>query len=90
MVGFANCTIPTLPLNLALLKGASISGVFWGEFARREPQANAACLMQLAAWYMEGKIKPVIEHTLPMSALKQAFDLMGSRQVRGKVVLTNG
>ncbi|MFZ2297944.1 MAG: zinc-binding dehydrogenase, partial [Aquabacterium sp.] len=75
--------------NLALLKGASISGVFWGEFARREPQANAACLMQLAAWYMEGKIKPVIEHKLPMSQLKEAFALMGTRQVRGKVVLVN-
>lgn len=90
VVGFANGAIPNLPLNLALLKGASVMGVFWGEFAKREPQNNAACLMQLAAWYMEGRIKPVIEHTLPMSALKQAFDLMGSRQVRGKVVLTNG
>ena len=46
--------------------------------------------MQLAAWYMEGKIKPVVEHTLPMSQLKEAFALMGSRQVRGKVVLSNG
>mgnify|MGYP005613288843 CR=1 FL=1 len=60
-----------------------------GEFARREPQNNAACLMQLAAWYMEGKIKPVIEHKLPMSQLKEAFALMGTRQVRGKVVLVN-
>ncbi|MFN3887900.1 MAG: NADPH:quinone oxidoreductase family protein [Aquabacterium sp.] len=89
VVGFANGQIPNLPLNLALLKGASIVGVFWGEFARREPQANAACLMQLAAWYMEGKIKPVIEHKLPMGQLKEAFALMGTRQVRGKVVLVN-
>ncbi|MBP7132170.1 MAG: NADPH:quinone oxidoreductase family protein [Aquabacterium sp.] len=89
VVGFANGGIPALPLNLALLKGASILGVFWGEFARREPQNNAACLMQLAAWYMEGKIKPVIEHKLPMSQLKEAFALMGTRQVRGKVVLVN-
>jgi len=90
VIGFANGPIPALPLNLALLKGAAILGVFWGEFARREPQKNAACLMQLAAWYMEGKIKPVIEHKLPMSQLKEAFALMGSRQVRGKVVLVNG
>ena len=89
VVGFANGAIPSLPLNLTLLKGASVMGVFWGEFARREPQNNAACLMQLAAWYMEGKIKPVVEHTLPMSQLKEAFALMGSRQVRGKVVLVN-
>ncbi len=89
VVGFANGAIPSLPLNLTLLKGASVIGVFWGEFARREPQNNAACLMQLAAWYMEGKIKPVIEHKLPMSQLKEAFALMGTRQVRGKVVLVN-
>lgn len=89
VVGFANGAIPSIPLNLTLLKGASIMGVFWGEFARREPQNNAASLMQLAAWYAEGKIKPVIEHTLPMSQLKEAFALMGSRQVRGKVVLVN-
>ncbi|MEJ5895990.1 NADPH:quinone oxidoreductase family protein [Aquabacterium sp. G14] len=89
VVGFANGAIPSLPLNLTLLKGASVMGVFWGEFARREPQNNAACLMQLAAWYMEGKIKPVIEHKLPMSQLKEAFALMGTRQVRGKVVLVN-
>ena len=89
IIGFANGPIPALPLNLPLLKGASIMGVFWGEFAKREPQNNAACLMQLAAWYMEGKIKPVIEHKLPMAQLKEAFALMGSRQVRGKVVLVN-
>ena len=89
VVGFANGPIPNLPLNLALLKGSSIVGVFWGEFAKREPQKNAACLMQLAAWYMEGKIKPVIEHKLPMSQLQEAFTLMGSRQVRGKLVLVN-
>jgi NADPH2:quinone reductase len=90
VVGFANGQIPSLPLNLTLLKGASVMGVFWGEFAKREPQNNAASLMQLAAWYMEGKIKPLIEHKLPMSQLKEAFTLMRSRQVRGKLVLVNG
>lgn len=89
VVGFASGPIPSLPLNLALLKGASVMGVFWGEFAQREPQNNAASLMQLAAWYMEGKIKPVIEHRLDMQSLPHAFELMGLRQVRGKVVLVN-
>lgn len=89
VIGFAQGDIPALPLNLALLKGASIVGVFWGEFARREPMNNAAALMQLAQWYAEGKIKPVIETQLPMDQLRQAFDLMGSRQVKGKLVLTN-
>lgn len=89
VVGFAGGSIPSLPLNLTLLKGASIIGVFWGEFARREPMKNAQALMQLAMWYGEGKIKPVIETQLAMSELQKGFKLMASRGVRGKVVLTN-
>ena len=89
VIGFAQGRIPSLPLNLALLKGASVVGVFWGEFARREPQHNARALAELAAWYAQGRIKPVIDRSLPMSELPQAFARMGSRQVRGKVVLTN-
>jgi len=89
VIGFAQGGIPSLPLNLALLKGASIVGVFWGEFARREPKAHAAALADLAAWYAQGKIKPVIDARLPMKSLKEAFTRMGSRQVRGKLVLVN-
>lgn len=89
VVGFAQGGIPALPLNLALLKGASVVGVFWGEFARREPKANAQALIQLAQWYAQGKVKPVIDQRLPMTALLQAYERMGSRQVRGKLVLTN-
>ncbi|MFL6665894.1 MAG: NADPH:quinone oxidoreductase family protein [Burkholderia ambifaria] len=89
VIGFAQGAIPALPLNLALLKGASVVGVFWGEFARREPQNNARALAELARWYAEGKIKPVIDQKLPMPELKQAFARMGSRQVRGKLVMVN-
>lgn len=89
VIGFAQGSIPSLPLNLALLKGASVVGVFWGEFARREPQDNARALGELAAWYAQGRIKPVIDRSLPMSGLPEAFARMGSRQVRGKLVLTN-
>lgn len=89
VVGFAQGGIPSLPLNLALLKGASIVGVFWGEFARREPQANARALAELARWYAQGKVKPVIDRRLPMADLPQAFQRMGTRQVRGKLVLVN-
>jgi NADPH2:quinone reductase len=89
VVGFAGGAIPALPLNLALLKGASIVGVFWGEFARREPMANGLALAELAQWYAQGKIKPVIDQRLPMTELPKAFARMGSRQVRGKLVLTN-
>jgi len=90
VVGFAQGAIPALPLNLTLLKGASIVGVFWGDFARREPQAHAKALGELARWYAEGKVKPIIDRRLPMSALPEAYALMGSRTVRGKLVMKNG
>ena len=89
VVGFASGPIPSLPLNLALLKGASIVGVFWGDFAKREPQANAAMMQTLAGLYGTGKIKPMIDRTLPMKELVQAYAVMGSRSVKGKLVLVN-
>jgi NADPH2:quinone reductase len=89
VIGFAQGTIPAIPLNLTLLKGASIVGVFWGEFARREPKNHVQALADLASWYAQGKIKPVIDTRLPMTGLKDAFTRMGSRQVRGKLVLVN-
>jgi NADPH2:quinone reductase len=89
VVGFASGTIPALPLNLTLLKGASIVGVFWGGFARNEPQASASALAGLAQWYAQGKIKPVIDRTMPMAELKAAYAHMGSRGVKGKLVMVN-
>ena len=89
VVGFASGPIPSLPLNLALLKGASIVGVFWGDYSRREPQANAAMMQELAQWYAQGKIKPVIDRTMPMADLKAAYAYMGSRGVKGKLVMVN-
>lgn len=89
VVGFAAGPIPSLPLNLALLKGASIVGVFWGDFSRREPQANAAMMAELAQWYAQGKVKPVIDRTMPMADLKAAYAHMGSRGVMGKLVMVN-
>ncbi|HUP05534.1 MAG TPA: NADPH:quinone oxidoreductase family protein [Caldimonas sp.] len=89
VIGFAQGPIPALPLNLALLKGASIVGVFWGDFARREPKANARALAELAGWYAQCKIKPVIDRRLPMPELPKAYELMGTRKVRGKLVMTN-
>jgi len=89
VVGFAQGGIPALPFNLALLKGASIVGVFWGDFARREPKAHAKALAELAGWYAAGRIKPVIDRRMPMRELPAAYALMGSRKVRGKLVMTN-
>ena len=90
VVGFASGPIPSLPLNLTLLKGASLVGVFWGDFARREPKANAAMMAELAQWYAQGKVKPVIDSTMPMAELKAAYAHMGSRGVKGKLVMVNG
>ena len=89
VIGFAQGGIPALPFNLPLLKGASIVGVFWGDYVRREPEAFAASLGELAGWYAQGKVKPVIDARLPMPELAAAYERMGSRQVRGKVVMTN-
>jgi NADPH:quinone reductase len=89
VVGFASGPIPSLPLNLSLLKGASIVGVFWGDFARREPKANAQMMQTLATMYMKGQIKPVIDQTLPMKDLHKAYAIMGSRSVKGKLVMVN-
>ena len=89
IVGFAAGPIPSLPLNLPLLKGASLVGVFWGGFAKAEPKANAAMMGELARWYAEGKIKPVIDRTMPMAELKAAYAHMGSRGVKGKLVMVN-
>ena len=89
VVGFASGPIPSLPLNLALLKGASIVGVFWGDYSKREPKANAAMMQELAQWYAQGRIKPVIDRTMPMKDLKAAYAHMGSRGVMGKLVMVN-
>lgn len=89
VIGFAAGPIPALPWNLALLKGASVVGVFWGDFARREPQANAAAMAELLQWYAQGKIKPVIDRTMPMAELPGAYARLQSREVMGKLVLVN-
>jgi NADPH2:quinone reductase len=87
VVGFANGEIPKLPLNLALLKGASIMGVFWGEFAKREPKANMAAMRQLLGWLAEGKIKPLVSARYALADTGQALNDMAARKVTGKVVI---
>lgn len=87
VIGFANGEIPRLPLNLPLLKGASIVGVFWGEFAKREPKANAAAMRELMGWLAEGKIKPHISGRYSLAETVRALDDMAARKVTGKVVI---
>ncbi|GGC14966.1 NADPH:quinone oxidoreductase family protein [Pseudoduganella buxea] len=87
VVGFANGEIPKLPFNLALLKGASIVGVFWGEYAKREPAANARAMRQLMGWMAGGKIRPHISARYPLEQTAQALNDMAARKVTGKVVI---
>jgi NADPH2:quinone reductase len=90
VVGFASGEIPKIPLNLTLLKGCSIVGVFWGDFARREPDRFADSMRQLGRWFTEGKVKPHISATFPLERAADALTLMADRKVTGKVVLTVG
>ena len=90
VVGFADGLIPRLPLNLALLKGASLVGVFWGSFDTREPIASRDVVAALAAGHAAGWLRPVIDRILPMAELRAAYAALASRAVRGKVLLVNG
>lgn len=88
VVGFASGTIPSLPANLTLLKGASLVGVFWGSFAQRQPQDNAANFQQLFTWFAEGKIKPLVSQTFTLEKAADAINHLGQRKAVGKVVVT--
>ncbi|MFM7482640.1 MAG: NADPH:quinone oxidoreductase family protein [Burkholderiaceae bacterium] len=87
VIGFANGEIPKLPLNLPLLKGASAVGVFWGDFVRREPEANAAAMRELIQWHFEGRVRPHVSATYPLADVPQALNDMASRKVTGKIVI---
>ena len=87
VVGFASGRIPELPVNLALLKGAAVVGVFWGAFAQRQPADNAANFQQLFAWHVEGKLKPLVSQTFPLAQAGEAIDTLGQRKAVGKVVV---
>lgn len=89
VVGFAGGNIPSIPLNLMLLKGASVIGVFWGDFSRREYEKNKEMLKELMEWYEKGLIKPLIDSVFDMADLKTAYAKMSSRGVKGKLVLKN-
>jgi NADPH2:quinone reductase len=87
VVGFASGRIPELPVNLALLKGAAVVGVFWGSFAQRQPQDNASNFQQLFAWHAEGKLKPLVSQTFPLAQTAEAINTLGQRKAVGKVVV---
>ena len=87
VIGFACGTIPSLPANLPLLKGAAVIGVFWGSFAQRQPQDNVANFEQLFAWYAEGKLKPLVSQTFALEDTAQAINTLAARKAVGKLVI---
>ena len=89
VVGFP-AGIPKLPLNLTLLKSCDVCGVFWGAFAARDPQRNAAHVEQLFRWWAEGKIAPKVSATYPLERGGEAIAALRDRKAIGKLVVTPG
>ena len=87
VVGFAAGEIPKIPLNLALLKGCAIVGVFWGRFAKEEPQNNMANSLQIFEWFSKGEIKPHIHKVFSLEQAPMAIQELMDRKVLGKVLV---
>jgi NADPH2:quinone reductase len=90
VVGFAAGKIPSLPLNLPLLKGCSVVGVFWGAFTRNEPERYQAGVKEMLAWVADGRLRPHVSARYPLEQAAEAMRDLTERRVHGKVVLTTG
>ncbi|MDH3997414.1 MAG: NADPH:quinone oxidoreductase family protein [Desulfuromonadales bacterium] len=87
VVGFASGAIPQFPVNLALVKGYSVIGVFWGSFTRYQADDYKANMMELFTWYEQGKVRPLIDSAFSLIFAAEALHLVEQRQVKGKLVL---
>jgi NADPH2:quinone reductase len=87
VIGFASGEIARIPLNLPLLKGASIVGVFWGDFVRREPAANGANVRDLMQALAAGRIRPLVSARYPLSRGAEALHAIAQRKATGKLVI---
>jgi len=90
VLGFASGTIPKIPLNLLLLKGCAMIGVFWTSFVERSPEQHRANMIQLLDWCRRGLIHPHIHAIFPLEETAKALSLIEARKVTGKVVLIVG
>ena len=88
VVGFASGQIPELPVNLPLLKGAAVLGVFWGAFAQRQPADNASNFRQLFTWLASGKLNPLISRTYSLNEGPLAIAALAQRKAVGKLVIS--
>ena len=87
VIGFASGRIPQFPVNLALVKGYSVVGVFWGSFAMHQPDVFRDNVAELYQWYEEGKVKPHIDSEIPLADAVQGLQKVLGRQVKGKLIL---
>ena len=87
VIGFATGTIPEIPLNLPLLKGNSVVGVFWGRFTTEEPDRHAANSAQVVEWAEQGKLQPVIQKTYPLEMAQDALRWVAERKAIGRVII---
>jgi NADPH2:quinone reductase len=87
VIGFASGEIPKIPLNLVLLKGCQVVGVYWGMFAMRETAKNRASCERLLAFIAEKKLAPHVDAALPLGRAKEALERLANRAVNGKIVL---
>lgn len=89
VIGFAAGEIPRIPLNLALLRERQILGVYWGDSTKHDPEGHQANLRQLEAWFVDGKIKPLVSERFPLERAREAIELIANRGVKGKIVVVN-
>ncbi|MGI9481130.1 MAG: NADPH:quinone oxidoreductase family protein [Hyphomicrobiales bacterium] len=87
VIGFAAGEIPRIPLNLVLLKGCSVIGVFWGSFVERTPERHRANMQMLIDWCSEGKVKPIVDKVFPLTETTSALNVLANREAKGKVVI---
>jgi NADPH2:quinone reductase len=87
VIGFASGEIPKIPLNLVLLKGSQIVGVFWGSFAARDPARNRAHAAQIFDWVASDKLRPAVDAVLPFERAGEALERLEQRKVKGKLVV---
>jgi NADPH2:quinone reductase len=90
VIGFAAGEIPAIPLNLTLLKGCDIVGVFWGAFVGREPERHLRNVEELIGWWRAGKLRPHVSSTYPLDRAAEAIKELADRKAKGKVVVTVG
>lgn len=88
VIGFASGPIPQIPLNLALLKGCALVGVFWGRFTGEEPEVNLQNIKELWELFESGKLSPTITEVYPLEQYQDAYNCMIERRARGKVIMT--